>query len=466
MFIFLLQTIWLFISELAGKDLEIAVILKFLMLVSPRLVPLVLPLSILLTSIMTFGNFAENYEFAAMKSSGISLQRAMRGLIFFVLFLSVVAFFFANNVIPYSEKKFTNLRKNIVTLKPARVIAENRFNDLGDFNIKVSEKYGNNDQYLKDVIIHKRTVNKKGNMVVINAAKGELIGSEKSDLLTLLLFDGHYYNELKPKDYKSRKKKPFVKSYFKEYRINMDLSYLDNVDLDRESITRNRNMLNIRELRKDIDSFSASYSDDMVSFSNDFYKRSGIEKLDNGVLGDKETVASTRDTLQEPDPVFLKNFKEQQQQEILDIAINSSNSVINSLASKSREFKKKEARLNKFEISLHEKYVLGVACLILFFVGAPLGAIIRKGGMGLPMVVAVGFFLTYHFIGIFAKNSAEDGTISPLMASWISTLIILPLGIFLTYRATTDQGLLDLGGFFGKIKHFFFRIKGGSKAEN
>ncbi len=462
MFIFLLQTIWLFISELAGKDLEIIIIFKFLVLVSPRLVPLVLPLSILLTSIMTFGNFAENYEFAAMKSSGISLQRAMRSLTVFILLLSVTAFFFANNVIPYSEKKFTNLRKNIVQLKPARAITENRFNEVGDINIKVSEKYGDNDQYLKDVIIHKQSPSGNGSFTVINAISGELEGSEKSDLLSLVLFDGNYYHDINPSDYKKRKRKPFAKSYFKEYRINMDLSSLDEVDLEEESISRKRNMLNIKELRKEIDSFSTSYTKNIKDFGDNFYRRSGLVDMDKYLKGEiKKEIDTT--CIPEPAPVFLNNFDLEQQVEILEIASNSTSSVINNLEAKNREFRKKEARLNKFEISLHEKYVLGIACIILFFVGAPLGAIIRKGGMGLPMVVAIGFFLSYHFIGIFAKNSAEDGSVSPFVASWLSTLIILPLGVFLTYRATKDLGLISVGGLMADIKNRFFKGKSEEK---
>jgi lipopolysaccharide export system permease protein len=143
MFIFVLQTIWLYISELAGRGLDIVIVLKFLWFVSPRLIPLVLPLTILVTSLMVFGNFSENYEFAAMKSNGISLQRAMKSLTIFILLLSVTAFFFANNVIPYSEYKWLNLRRNISQFKPSMVIAEGQFSQIGDnFNIKVAEKYG------------------------------------------------------------------------------------------------------------------------------------------------------------------------------------------------------------------------------------------------------------------------------------------------------------------------------------
>ena len=157
MFIFVLQTIWLYISELAGKDLSFAIILKFLWFFTPKLIPLVLPLTILVTSLMVFGTLSEQYEFAAMKSTGISLQRAMRSLSVFILLLSAVAFVFANNVIPYSEYKWQNLRRNIAQVSPSMAIVAGQFSSIGDdFNIKVQEKYGDRDQLLREVIIHKK----------------------------------------------------------------------------------------------------------------------------------------------------------------------------------------------------------------------------------------------------------------------------------------------------------------------
>ena len=156
MLIFLLQSVWLYITELAGKDLELDIIIKFMSYVSPRLVVLVLPLAILLSSIMVFGQLSENYEFAAMKSSGLSLQRIMKSLIFFTLFLGIVVFFFSNNVVTAAEFSFLNLRKNISKVKPTMAIAEGQFSEIGDFNIKVEDKYGNRGQYLTDVIIHQK----------------------------------------------------------------------------------------------------------------------------------------------------------------------------------------------------------------------------------------------------------------------------------------------------------------------
>jgi lipopolysaccharide export system permease protein len=432
MFIFVLQTIWLYIGELAGKDLDTEIILKFLLYFSPKLVPLVLPLTILLTSIMTFGNFAENYEFAAMKSSGISLQRAMRSLTVFILLVSVTAFFFANNVIPAAEYKSINLRKNIAKLKPAMAITEGVFNDLGTINIKVEDKSGDNGQYLTDVIFHKKT-NRSGNFTVIKAEEGELVGSTDSDVLSLILKDGNYYDEVQASDYSKRRNKPYLKSYFDEYTINLDLSDFNNVDLEDESYSNTQGMLNISELRQSIDSFATSHNEKKRALTENMYQRTNFDNIAVNL--------NPSDSIKEIENTILEEYDTYQAVQIVNLSLGSVNGALSHLNIKKSELKNSTKQLNKFEIALHEKYVLAVACIVLFFVGAPLGAIIRKGGMGLPMVVAILLFLTYHFIGIFAKNSAEDGSISPFMATWLSTLIMLPLGIYLTYRATTDQGL-------------------------
>lgn len=449
MFIFVLQTIWLYIGELAGKDLDAGVIFKFLLYFSPKLVPLVLPLTILLTSIMTFGSFAENYEFAAMKSSGISLQRAMRGLTVFILFVSLVAFFFANNVIPEAEFKSINLRKNIAQLKPAMAITEGVFNDLGDFNIKVEDKHGENGRYLTDVIIHKKTPT-GGNHTVIKAKEGELVGSTDSDVLSLILKEGNYYDEIQPGDFSKRQRKPFTKSYFDKYIINIDLSNFNNVDLSEESYNSASGMLKINELRKSIDSFSVNYNDNIKKFRSEMYRRTSMPVIDMHF--------KAKDTAITVDNSVVDLLSPYDASQVTNLALGTLNSVQAHLGMKKQEFKIATKQLNKFEIALHEKYVLAVACIVLFFVGAPLGAIIRKGGMGLPIVVAVFLFLTYHFIGIFAKNSAEDGSISPFVATWLSTWIMLPLGVLLTYRATTDQGLFVFDNFIEPFKKLFKKL--------
>jgi lipopolysaccharide export system permease protein len=446
MFIFVLQTIWLYISELAGKDLDVWVVLKFLWYVSPRLIPLVLPLTILVTSLMVFGNFSEKYEFAAMKSTGISLQRAMRSLTVFILILAGVAFLFANNVIPYSEYKWQNLRRNIAHVSPSMVIAEGQFSQIGnDFNIKVDKKSGDRDQYLESIIIHKKTPTRpNGNYTVMIADNGELASEKGSNTLSLILNDGYYFDEIQTKDPTKQRREPFVKSYFEQYVINIDLTEFNNTDVDKENEISNHNMYKMSELFVEIDSLSNGYTNDIKTFADNMYFRSGVSKFKD----EKIQLTPEADTIDN----VMEAYPRPLQVNILNMALNNVRGTLQSVNSKKIEFQIKTKRLNKHEIALHEKYVLAFACIILFFVGAPLGAIIRKGGMGLPMVVAILLFLTYHFIGIFAKNSAEDGTLHPFIASWLSTAIMLPLSVWLTYRATTDQGIFDIDSFLQRFR--------------
>tara|TARA_R110002012_G_scaffold56340_8_gene144306 strand:+ start:841 stop:2064 length:1224 start_codon:yes stop_codon:yes gene_type:complete len=407
---------------------------------------------------MVFGSFAEKYEFAAMKSTGISLQRAMGSVIGFIVVLSITAFFFANNVIPYSEYKWQNLRRNISQFQPSMVISEGQFSQIGDmFNIKVEKKTGDRDQFLEDVVIHKKNeVKPNGNFTVIIANNGELASEEGSNTLSLILKEGNYYEEIQAKSAAKQKGEPFAKSYFDEYSINIDLTELNNKDVDKENNLNNQNMYNISELRVEIDSLSDSYSTDIQSYTKNMYYRSGVEKLKENKISDSARPPAISSILEIYNPAH--------QLQIVKLALNNAKGTLQTVDAKKVEFKNKTKRLNKTEIALHEKYALGIACIILFFVGAPLGAIIRKGGMGLPMVVAILLFLTYHFIGIFAKNSAEDGTMHPFIATWLSTAIMLPLSVWLTYRATTDQGIFDFDSFMQRIGRLF-GIKRKKKSE-
>lgn len=448
MFIFVLQTIWLYITELAGKDLDIFVIGKFLLYFTPNLVTLVLPLTILLASIMVFGNFAENYEFAAMKANGISLQRAMRSLSIFIFGLAIVAFFFANNVIPWAEYESYNLRNNIAKLKPAMAIAEGQFNEIGGINIHVEEKSGDRGQYLKNVTIHQKKSAKRGNYTVIRANEGELISSEDSNILSLELLDGNYYDELVSKnmrDYIS--KKPHAQSTFDRYILNVDLAEINQQDLDDKDITDRFNMLPISGLRRSIKQKNKERDTAFKDHAKTLYNRTTFDALRIDINPAKDSVfdgESILELLSTPTKI-----------QVLNLASSMTSSTLSIIQSSETQYEIKKVILNRHIIALHEKYVLGLACIILFFVGAPLGALIRKGGIGLPLVIAILLFLSYHFIGVFAKNSARNGTINPVIGAWLSTLIMLPLSIYLTSRATKDRGLFELDFITVPLKKFF-----------
>lgn len=456
MLIFVLQAIWLYIKELAGKDLDLVTILKFLMYITPTLIPLILPLTILLSSIMVFGNFAENYEFAAMKSTGISLQRAMSGLGVFIVILSITTFFFSNNVIPWAHYESYNLRKNIAKVKPAMAISEGQFNDIGEnFNIKVEEKSGENGKLLKGITIHKKSGTRvAGNHTVIISETGELASDEDSNVLKLILYDGYYYDDTPPKKLKERQKKPFVKSEFKKHIMNIDLSELNNIDLDEKNVDNKYTMQNIAELNYTLDSLKLDRQDNIISFSNALYNRTNIATLDI-------SLRSKKDTLYEG-PI-LELFDTRFKVQLLDYAVNNVSSTKQIMTSKEKTLKNKSIWINKHGIELHKKFALAVACIILFFVGAPLGALIRKGGLGLPMVIAIVLFLTYHFIGLFAENSAKNGKLNPALSAWFSTLIMLPLSIFLTRRATADRGLFEFDHITVPIKKWYNSKFGNKK---
>ncbi|MES2239342.1 MAG: LptF/LptG family permease [Bacteroidota bacterium] len=439
-FIFILQTIWLFIAELAGKDLDVPLIIKFLLFSMPRIIPLVLPLSVLLASIMTFGNLAENYEFAAMKSSGISLQRAMRSLTLFIVILSVIAFFFANNVIPFAEYKFINFRKNIAQLKPAMAITEGQFSDVGFYNIKVNKKSGENGNKLTGITIHKKSLSGDGSKTVIKAKNGELISSEKSNVLQMVLNDGNYYEDITPKKYEDRNKLPFAKSSFKKYTINIDLSRLTNVDVDEEKVSNTNTMLTVNELNYTLDSLNKNFKTEVASYSENISLRTVIENKTFNDLANKELVKK-RKTL--PSDI-LSLYDNKKKSEILRTASSNISSIGYSIDGSKTNLQAKQKNINEHLLAFYDKFVIAYACFMMFFIGAPLGAIIRKGGLGLPIIFAVLIFITFHFINTFGKRFAQENGMTPFMGSWMSSFVLTPLAILLTYRATNDIGLINI----------------------
>ncbi|MFM2213187.1 MAG: hypothetical protein RL427_450 [Bacteroidota bacterium] len=431
-FIFVLQVVWLFISELAGKDLDLIMIGKFLLFKMPSVVPLVLPLSVLLASIMTFGSLAENYEFAAMKSSGISLQRAMRSLTYFILCLSFVAFLFANNVIPYAEYKFVNFRRNIAQVKPAMAIAEGQFSEIGSYNIKVEKKSGNNGKYLDLVTIHKKSDMGDGSKTVIKAKKGELVSNEDSNVLKLVLKDGNYYEDITPQKYDDRVKRPFAKSAFKRYVLNIDLSKLNNANLDEGQITNTNTMLTVSELKYTLDSLQKNYTKDVLSYSENLYQRS---------LNSGSNIKNTGSTVVLNKQNLVKNYKPEEKTQILRVGGSYIDAISFSLENSKFELDEREKNINEHWIALYDKFVIAFSCILMFFIGAPLGAIIRKGGLGLPIVFAILIFITFHFINTFGKKVAQENGIPAFLGCWLSTLVLLPLAVILTKRATEDKGV-------------------------
>lgn len=483
MFIFIFQTIWLFIDDFAGKGLDIVIIGKFFFFMMPSLTEKVLPLTVLLASILTFGTFAENYEFAAMKASGISLQRSMLSLIIFMVLLGGVTFYFANNVIPASEQKIYNMRRNIAKVKPAAAIEKGVFSDFEGMSIKVDDKYGEKDRFLKNVIIHQKT-DANVNSTVIKARTGELISSEDSEIIQLVLRDGHYYRDVDTKDAEQKRKYPFTKANFETYRMNIEIPEMEQ-DLEEENVSNREKMKNVSRLLKDMDSLKLDNERIVQAFSkNIVYRMGGFGELPpkdtifakkiaertrdstntagalKNVLGKKVTDSVNTAGISSEKPFSGKVedlFENWQRIQLFNAAKNSVSNILTSIEGKKIELDKRYEIHRRHIFSLHDKYALALSCVILFFVGAPLGAIIRKGGIGLPMVIAILLFLVYYFLGVFAENYSYKGNIHPVLGAWLSSLIMLPLGVYLTQRATADRGMMNFGNALDFLKRMFIK---------
>lgn len=406
----------------------------------PRIIPLVLPLSVLLASIMTFGSFSENYELAAMKSSGISLQRCFRTLIVFISLLSIVAFMFANNVIPYAEYKFMSFRRNIAQVKPALAIAEGQFNTVGVYNIKVNKKSGDKGNFLSGVTIHKKSLMGDGNKTVIKAKTGELISNEESNLLQLVLKDGYYYEDVTPKKYEDREKMPFVKSSFKKDIINIDLSKLNTTAVEDTKEANTKGMLDVSELVYTIDSLSKSKATEVKSFSENINQKVTIP-LASTTTPTNDTVKKTK-KFNAKDP--LAPFTDDEKATVYKNALANTQSTVVSIDGTLSDLKLKQKNINSHEFVIYEKFVIAFACFLMFFIGAPLGAIIRKGGIGLPIVFAVLIFITFHFINTFGKRISQEEGLTPFTGAWMSSFILTPLAVLLTYRAINDIGMINM----------------------
>ena len=447
MLIFVVQTVWVFIDEFAGKGLDITVLLRFLLNYSPKLIPLVLPLTVLLASIMTYGSLAEHYEFAALKSAGVSLTRSMRSVFVVSILLSGIAFYVANKVVPYAEFKTYNLRKNLAKIKPALAISEGVFNDLGNSNIKVQKKYGPNDRFLTDVIIHQKTTDLR-NSIVVKSEDGELKNADFSDGIQLVLTNGNRYEELKPKRADRHKKRyPHSRVSFGTYTMNIDLRDFNNVDLDETKYTNTYKMQDIDRLSFSIDSLENIFNNDKESYVKTTYIRTGVKSIHNTYekeIRDYDGVDSV-----------LSNYKIYALQSIIRQVESKLNTLESNLNNQKKTFFFKTKIINLHKIWYYDKFIIAFSVLLMFLIGAPLGALIRKGGFGLPMILALLIFLSYHFGATFFKNTAEDGSISPFTGTSSPTIVLFVLSLVMIKYAQEDKGIFGFSNFTAKLITFW-----------
>lgn len=444
LFVLLMQFLWKYIDDLIGKGLDWWTITKLLTYTSTTLVPLALPLAILVSSIMTFGNLAERYEIVAVKSAGISLQHFMRPLLITAVLISVLAFYFSNYVLPYSNLKAGSLLYDIRQQKPSLSIKEGVFyNGIDGYSIKVGNK-DPDGKTIGNVMIYDHT-DGSGNKKVIVAEKGKMELSDDKNFLVLTLHNGSSYEE-QSKRRPTGDSRPLLRSRFQSQVFRFDLSSFRLSRTDEELFKDNNQMMNIWQLQASLDTFEVQYATKIKSFKKD---------IDNYYLfgRDSATLDSARFAKATAINPFI-DLTKANKKNLFDYALNQARSVQSFASGNTEEVNAKLKSIRRYKIEWHRKITLSIACFLLFLIGAPLGSIIRKGGIGLPIVISIIFFLIYHIISITGEKFAKEGDVSALRGMWQSSAILLPLGIFLIYKATHDSALFDADAYLSFFKRF------------
>jgi lipopolysaccharide export system permease protein len=443
LFVLLMQFLWKYIDDLVGKGLDGAVIAELMFYTAANLVPLALPLAILVSSIMTFGNMAEHFELTAAKASGISLQRVMLPLLFTAIAISALAFVFSNNVLPFTNLKMGSLLYDIRQQKPALAIREGVFyNGIEGYSIKIGDK-DPDGKTIRNVMIYDHT-NGMGNRKLVMAESGKMETSADERFLILNLQNGSSYEELS-NNRKGVDSHPLMRNSFKSYTIRFDLSQFKLNRTNEDMFKGGHQMMNLSQLRFAVDSLGGEIRKKEASNEKNlayyFYLLRDTLAEPNGTLA-----LSPADSL----PPFLAN-------QVFETALNQARSVESVLLGMSEDMDSRLYQMAKYKVEWHRKLTLSVACFILFLIGAPLGAIIRKGGLGMPLVVSIIFFLAYHVTSITGEKFAKEGIIEAWRGMWLSSLVLLPVGLFLIYKATTDSVIFEGENYMSFFRKLFRR---------
>lgn len=466
----LMQFVWKYIDDLVGRGVEWYYIAELLFYTSATVVPMSLPLAILLSSIMTFGTLGEHNEMAALKASGNSLIRVMRPVIGFILLVAIGAFFFSNYVIPVANLKSETLLKNITNKKPALNIREGVFyGGIEGYSIKVGEKFGENQSELRNVYVYDHS-SKMGNMKVIVSETGKMEMTEDEMFLNIELFEGNSYEDIYPNKVEDRNNFPFVRSEFSRSLMRFNLSDFQSGDL-RSGSRKDFDMLNIIQLESTTDSLRK-----VLAWRRSEFEESMIEKysfLENSTENSDSTSttpAAVAQNMHQGDTIspdvleddILSNIQPIERTRVIQNALRIARSNKAYYDNTKTEYIWRHKLIARHLLEWHKKFSISFSCIVLFFIGAPLGAIIRKGGMGMPVVVSVIIFLIYHVTSYSFEKLGRELVWMPFRAIWTANLILFPIGMWLTYKSATDSAIFNIEIYlkpFRKISGIFAKSK-------
>ena len=456
-FVWVMQFVWLYVDDLVGKGLELKIIAELLFYTSITAIPMSLPLALLLALLMCFGNLGEHYELVAMKASGISMWRAMRPLLLFSLMLSVLAFFISNSLIPIATLKWRTLLTDVQRQKLAFNIKEGIFyKDIENYVIYVERK-GKDGSSIYGVKIYDHT-DRTGNTKIISADSGMMSMSPNQRSIIFTLYNGYNYTDITTDNYKE--KRPFERMSFKEEQIKFSLASFDMTRTNEDVYKSYQQMMNIRQLSTSLDSLEVRYGHRLNSFAEGFERRwanySSMKtcKAPPAIVDDT-LVADTTVVLSWP---LLDQFDDETRATLINMALGTAQNAKDNIAFNKIDLNTQIENINKHKKEWHKKFTLSIACIIFFFIGAPLGSIIRRGGLGLPVVISVVFFIIYHLISTIAERMAVFGDLNMFLGVWLSSLVLLPVGLFFTFKATSDAALFD-GDSWKKFFQRLFRKK-------
>lgn len=433
LFTLVMQFLWKYADDLIGKGLEWYVIGELLFYASASLVPLALPLAVLLAGIMTFGNLGEHNELTAVKAAGVSLQRFMMPLLFGVALIAAAAFYFSNRVLPVANLTFQTLLYDIRESKPALAIKAGVFyQGFKNYSVKIGQKEADN-RTLHDIMIYDHSAG-LGNIVLLRAKNGTMAQTDDGRYLVLTLKNGTRYEEMKDEN---PLRKPHLRYKFAQQEVAFDLSAFKLKRTDEETYKDHYAMLNLNQLHYSMDSLERrmdrrkadiqSQMDNLYAFRN--------RKIWDSIKVNPASPAQLDSLLRTPNKIGIASA-----------AMNGARNIKGLIAMQRNELDYEDGILRRHQIEAQRKFTLSMACIVLFFIAAPLGAIIRKGGLGMPMVVAIGLFLVYHILSITAEKLGREAVWDANWAMWFSTAVLTPVGIYLTIQATRDAQVLSAQG--------------------
>ena len=452
--VLVMQFFWLYIDDFVGKGLGVDIILKFIWYQSAVLVPLALPLAVLLSSLMTFGNLGESFELVAIKSAGISLLRFMRPLFFISLVISGIAFLFSNYIIPVAYLKSRTMLSDIVWAKPAFDLKEGVFYDrLNGFSIKIGEKEAN-DSVIRDVIVYEQQQTGQQDNFII-AKSGVMRVSANKRYLEFNLKDGWRYQEKGTANNSS--KTDYIRLGFKEYNKKFDMSSL-RINWTSDTTNRdNEKFYSIRQLNKAIDSLKKENKLVRHNMEKGLY----ASFLFNRYLDSTATQKAKEDSLFIHAKTMDQLLPDSARITVSQQAIGEAASMSTSLSAADTNMQERLKQFRRHEIEWHRKLVLSISCLVLFLIGAPLGSIIRKGGLGTPLIAAISFFMVFYFSTTVGEKFAKEGSWPTFSGMWLAIFVLVPIGVFLTYKAMRDSQLFNKEAYyrFFKTARAYFQRK-------